>query len=60
MKKLVELLIAAEAEAKQLADANPKHGAAQALRARTRSALDLAQSPALADLATAPAASPAK
>ena len=53
MKKLLELLTATEAEAKRLADANPKHSAVQSLRARAKDALDLAQSPACADLDTA-------
>lgn len=46
MKKLIELLTQADAEAKRLADENPANAMAQILRARTRSALDFAESPA--------------
>lgn len=48
MKKLSELLTQAEAEAKRLADEQPKNSALQVLRARTRSALEFAESPACA------------
>jgi len=51
MKKLIELLTAAEAEAKRLADATPGNSAAQILRARVRSALEFAESPACSPVA---------
>lgn len=50
MKKLIKLLTEAEAEAKRLADLNPNHSGAQAVRARVRAANDLAESPACADV----------
>lgn len=50
MKKLLQLLTEAEAEAKRLADLNPKHSGAQATRARVLAAKDLAESPACADV----------
>ena len=46
MKKLIKLLTEAEAEAKRLADLNPKHSGAQAVRARVLAAKELAESPA--------------
>lgn len=49
MKKLIELLAAAEAVAKALADSAPQNAAFQVLRARTRSALEFAESPACAE-----------
>jgi hypothetical protein len=41
MKKIIELLTAAEAEAKTLADQNPNSSTAQVLRARILSALEI-------------------
>jgi hypothetical protein len=41
MKKIIELLSAAEAEAKKLADENPNSATAQVLRARVLSALEI-------------------
>lgn len=46
MKKLLELLTQAEAEAKRLADADNSNNNAQILRAKVRSALEFAESPA--------------
>lgn len=43
MKKLLELLTAAEAEAKRLADENPASATAQVLRARVLSALEITE-----------------
>lgn len=56
MKKLIELLTAAEAEAKQIADAHPKNDIAQCVRARVRSALELTEHVKIA--APSPAPSP--
>ena len=53
MKKLIELLNQAELEAKRLADAPNATSQLQILRARVRSALDFAESPACS-----PAAAP--
>ena len=43
MKKIIELLTAAEAEAKKIADEHPTNASAQVLRARVRSALDITE-----------------
>jgi hypothetical protein len=59
MKKLLELLTAAEAEAKRLADVDNSNSAAQVLRARVRSALEFAESPAFAAPAKGGASVPA-
>lgn len=47
MKKIIELLTQAEAEAKRLADLNPQHSGAQVLRAKILSAQEFAGSPAV-------------
>ena len=50
MKKIIQLLTEAEAEAKRLADLHPNHSGAQVLRAKTLSALEFAGSPAVGGL----------
>lgn len=55
MKKLIELLMAAEAEAKRIADEHPQNATAQVLRARTRSALELTEHVKLAEKPALPA-----
>lgn len=47
MKKLLKLLTEAEAEAKRLADLNPAHAGAQALRGKVASALEFTGTPAV-------------
>lgn len=43
MKKIIELLTQAEAEAKKVADENPNSSTAQVLRARILSALEITE-----------------
>lgn len=60
LETISKSLVTAEAEAKKLADAFPAHGAAQTLRGRCRSALEMAGAVIDAPPVEAPEAEPAK